>query len=99
MSKETMEYPSPVTQTVATCCGNPTHVGSPEGYTLECCQNFIVSDRREAIARIIDPHSFLPDNSGDDLTAEMIRQGKDLAFSKADRIIAALATMEGSDNG
>lgn len=47
---------------------------------------------RDIIANIIDPHSFLPDNSGDDLIAEMVRQGKQDALRKADRVIAAITT-------
>lgn len=45
----------------------------------------------EEIARIIDPHSFLPDNSGDDLIAEMVRQGQEDARDKATRILSAIA--------
>ena len=46
-----------------------------------------------AVARIIDPHSFMPDNSGDDLIAEMVKQGRELAISKATRILAYLASV------
>jgi len=58
-----------------------------------------VAWKREAIARIIDPHCFLPDNSSDDLIAEMVKQSKTLALRKAVRILSTLATTEGSDNG
>ncbi|MBD9540151.1 zinc ribbon domain-containing protein [Ensifer sp. ENS04] len=53
---------------------------------------------RETIANIIDPHSFLPDNSGDDLIAEMVRQGKSLALRKADRVIEALLAQQVKDH-
>lgn len=42
------------------------------------------------IAKIIDPHSFLPDNSGDDLIGEMVKNGMEDARSKARRILSAL---------
>jgi hypothetical protein len=32
---------------------------------------------RTPVARIIDPHSFLPDKSGDDLVADMVKQGQE----------------------
>lgn len=48
----------------------------------------------EAIARIIDPHSFMPDNNGDDLIAEMVRQGRELAISKAMFILSHLASSQ-----
>jgi hypothetical protein len=86
--------PAPQSHLVGTCCGNPMHVGSPEGYTLECCQNFIVSDRREAIARIIDPHSFMSDDSGDCIVGEIVKQSRDLALRKADRVIETISSSE-----
>lgn len=89
------DSPSPLPISVGQCCGNPTHVGSPEGYTLECCGNHLVSDPREAIARIIDPHSFMPDDSGEYIVGEIVKQSRELAFRKADRILAALAKLEG----
>ncbi|MNE35368.1 hypothetical protein D3C80_1291230 [compost metagenome] len=34
------------------CCGKPVHVGSPEAYTLECCEKFVQS--RPSIADEIE---------------------------------------------
>lgn len=49
--------------------------------------------RAEEIAKIIDPHTFLPLDliDGDEWSAEMVQQGRDLALSKARRILSALA--------
>lgn len=30
---------------VGVCCGKPVHVGSPEAYTLECCEKFVSPQR------------------------------------------------------
>jgi hypothetical protein len=50
---------------------------------------------REIVARIIDPHSFLPVHEPDDPggwpISYMVNQSKADAFRKADRIIAALS--------
>ena len=53
-----------------------------------------VMTMREAIANIIDPHSFMPDNSGDHIVGEIVKQSRELALSKADRILAALSAPE-----
>lgn len=53
-------------------------------------------EAREAIAQIIDPHSFLPcsDNGDDEMNrfiAQMVSQSKEAAYRKADRILSALS--------
>lgn len=51
---------------------------------------------RDEIARIIDPHSFLPVNAPADetdrLIVDMVAQSKEDALRKADRIIAAMGS-------
>jgi hypothetical protein len=49
---------------------------------------------RETVARMVDPYSFMPDNSGDDLIGEMVRNGRDDALRKADRIISAVLSAD-----
>lgn len=63
----------------------------------DCCGSCAQWSRESA--RIIDPHSFMPDNSGDDLTAEMVRQGQEVAIRKAGRIAALSAPVAGDDAG
>lgn len=53
-----------------------------------------VMGMRDTIANIIDPHSFMPDNSGDYIVGEIVKQSRELALSKADRILAALSAPE-----
>lgn len=46
------------------------------------------AEAREAIAKVIDPHSFLPYTDEDEIVGEIVRQSKEDALRKADKILA-----------
>ena len=46
---------------------------------------------RDDVAKIINPYAFMPDNSGDDLVASIVREDMAHAFRQADRIIDLLS--------
>lgn len=43
---------------------------------------------RDEIATIVNPYAFVPDSSGDDLIADIVRQDKEHAYRQTDRILA-----------
>ncbi len=51
----------------------------------------------EIIARIIDPHSFMPDHSGDQLVGDIVNQAREAAIRKAELVIAAVHELAWQD--
>ncbi|MEJ8308558.1 hypothetical protein [Agrobacterium larrymoorei] len=56
-----------------------------------------MSEAAEIIARIIDPHSFMPDHSGDQLVGDIVKQSREAAIRKAELVIAAVQELEWQD--
>ncbi len=48
----------------------------------------MTQDIRDQIARIIDPHSFIDYSGDDEMVGEIVRQSREDALRKADRIAA-----------
>lgn len=71
----------------SSCCGKPIHVGSPEAYTLECCEKFVTPPDRSEMLRKIESVLNIPS------------AGHASAGELADTILDALGFTEGTTYG